>query len=80
MQTYVMPNRPRPQLPKAITDLQTPLNYAFLRGRDVVIPECVVCGRKHVHGLAGEMPGDVLHREAHCLRTRGSYNIVLGAA
>lgn len=80
MQTYVNPNRPRPQLPQALLDLQTPLNYAFLRGRDIVIPHCVVCGKRHVHGLAGERPGSVVHREAHCLRASGSYNIVLGAA
>lgn len=72
MQVYNAMSHVIRQLP---VDLIVPMQKGVIKGTDIIIAHCVVCGRKHIHSYAGEQR--TAHRASHCSRIKGSYTIDL---
>jgi len=43
-----------------------PIVRCCLKGDDLIVARCPICGRRHVHGAAGQTGPDFGHRLAHC--------------
>jgi hypothetical protein len=56
---YITAMQPPPPKPPTVTVRR--------RGRQLVIKRCPHCRRRHVHGDAGRVCGDMGHRLSHCL-------------
>ena len=45
---------------------EPPVVRCLVKGNDLIVARCPVCGSRHIHGRAGEAGPDFGHRLAHC--------------
>jgi hypothetical protein len=51
----------------AVASDQPPVVRCVVKGNDLIVAQCPVCGKKHQHGAGGQAGPNYGHRLAHCV-------------